>query len=141
MRRLKSGRYIFGYLTLECPLGIKRTFQPHCRISAFGGKADIGTDLKWHFALAAARREVLGFSHDSSEESIFAGMANILENAPSAQEEPKLIVRKAPHAAVWSEPGDLAFQMPRGRRLNTYQKSKVRARLGLPNSLTITLLA
>ena len=45
---------------------------------------------------------MLGFSDGSSEESIFADMANILENVPSRQEEPKLIVRKASHAAVWS---------------------------------------
>jgi hypothetical protein len=29
-------------------------------------------------------------------------MANILENGPLDQEEPKLTIRKAPHAAVWS---------------------------------------
>ena len=29
-------------------------------------------------------------------------MANILENTPVDQDEPKLIIRKAPHAAVWS---------------------------------------
>jgi hypothetical protein len=29
-------------------------------------------------------------------------MADILDIARSSQEEPKLIVRKAPHAAVWS---------------------------------------
>jgi hypothetical protein len=29
-------------------------------------------------------------------------MANILENIPMDQEEPKLIIRKAPHAPVWS---------------------------------------
>ena len=45
---------------------------------------------------------MLGFSQTPSAESIFAGMANILENVPGDQEEPKLIVRKAPHAAVWS---------------------------------------
>lgn len=39
---------------------------------------------------------------DYSERSIFAGMANILENSPVDQQEPKLIIRKAPHAAVWS---------------------------------------
>ena len=44
---------------------------------------------------------MLGFSQ-TSEESIFAGMANILENVPRDQDEPKLIVRKAPHALVWS---------------------------------------
>jgi hypothetical protein len=60
------------------------------------------SDFEWHFSLAAARRKVLGFSHDSAEENIFAYMVNILENVPSRQEEPKLIVRKAPHAAVWS---------------------------------------
>jgi hypothetical protein len=49
-----------------------------------------------------AHRKMLGFSQTPSAESIFAGMANILENVPGDQEEPKLIVRKAPHAAVWS---------------------------------------
>jgi hypothetical protein len=29
-------------------------------------------------------------------------MTDILDIARSSQEEPKLIVRKAPHAAVWS---------------------------------------
>jgi hypothetical protein len=29
-------------------------------------------------------------------------MIDILDSARSSQEEPKLIVRKAPHAAVWS---------------------------------------
>ena len=29
-------------------------------------------------------------------------MANILDNAPAYQADPTLIVRKAPHAAVWS---------------------------------------
>jgi hypothetical protein len=38
----------------------------------------------------------------SSEERIFAGMADILESAPKYHEEPKLIIRKAPHVPVWS---------------------------------------
>jgi len=29
-------------------------------------------------------------------------MTNILENAPRGQNDPSLIVRKAPHAPVWS---------------------------------------
>jgi hypothetical protein len=29
-------------------------------------------------------------------------MTNILDNAPTSQDDPTLIVRKAPHAAVWS---------------------------------------
>jgi hypothetical protein len=29
-------------------------------------------------------------------------MSNVLNNAPAPHEEPKLIVRRAPHAAVWS---------------------------------------
>src|ERR1019366_5688627 len=39
---------------------------------------------------------------DGSEGRIFAGMADILESAPRAHEEPKLVIRKAPHVPVWS---------------------------------------
>jgi hypothetical protein len=39
---------------------------------------------------------------DGFEGRIFAGMADILESAPKYHEEPKLIIRKAPHVPVWS---------------------------------------
>src|ERR1019366_8963611 len=39
---------------------------------------------------------------DGSEGRIFAGMADILESAPRDHEEPKLVIRKAPHVPVWS---------------------------------------
>ena len=39
---------------------------------------------------------------DGSEGRIFAGMADILESAPKYHEDPKLIIRKAPHVPVWS---------------------------------------
>jgi hypothetical protein len=39
---------------------------------------------------------------DNSGGHIFAGMADILESAPKYHEEPKLIIRKAPHVPVWS---------------------------------------
>lgn len=32
----------------------------------------------------------------------YLGMTNILDNAPAHHADPTLIVRKAPHAAVWS---------------------------------------
>ena len=45
---------------------------------------------------------MLGFSQPPRQRAYLLAMANILENVPGDQEEPKLIVRKAPHAAVWS---------------------------------------
>src|ERR1035441_2191025 len=39
---------------------------------------------------------------DGSEGRIFAGIADILESAPRDHEEPKLVIRKAPHVSVWS---------------------------------------
>src|SRR5450759_73081 len=39
---------------------------------------------------------------DGSEGRIFAGMVDILESAPRDHEEPKLVIRKAPHVPVWS---------------------------------------
>ena len=50
---------------------------------------------------APARKYAMPFA-DSSEGRIFAGMADILESAPRAHEEPKLVIRKAPHVSVWS---------------------------------------
>ena len=49
-----------------------------------------------------AHRKMLGFSQTPRQRAYLLAMANILENVPGDQEEPKLIVRKAPHAAVWS---------------------------------------
>jgi hypothetical protein len=39
---------------------------------------------------------------DGSEGRIFASMADILESAPKYHEEPKLVIRRAPHVPVWS---------------------------------------
>jgi hypothetical protein len=50
---------------------------------------------------APARKYAMPFA-DGSEGRIFAGMADILESAPRAHEEPKLVIRKAPHVPVWS---------------------------------------
>ena len=50
-------------------------------------------DRFWRWAMPLA---------DGSEGRIFAGMADILESAPKYHEEPKLIIRKAPHVPVWS---------------------------------------
>ena len=50
---------------------------------------------------APARKYAMPLA-DGSEGRIFAGMADILESAPKYHEEPKLIIRKAPHVPVWS---------------------------------------
>jgi hypothetical protein len=39
---------------------------------------------------------------DGCKKHIFAGMDDILESASERPEEPKLVVRKAPHGPVWS---------------------------------------
>jgi hypothetical protein len=50
---------------------------------------------------ASARKFAMPLA-DGSEGRIFASMADILESAPKYHEEPKLVIRKAPHVPVWS---------------------------------------
>jgi hypothetical protein len=48
---------------------------------------------------APARKYAMPLA-DGSEGRIFAGVADILESAPKYHEEPKLVIRKAPHVSV-----------------------------------------